>query len=632
MLIQAFLNSALSQDSLSVFRSTLIRQNNYTSGTLQELSLNKQIQQTKWIIRHNQEALYNQSLETKKLVQANAASHIWIRRRLDKKIQPLIFLESDVFLNSKNGRSQWYFGSAIVPFQGLEIIPMLGYSIDVRNGRMDHGATYASFYSWNPTLSSGQNRITLNGFSRVKFIAPRRQDNHRLELDLGTELPGGLRPWLLASGSYHELDDYQSRSVQQMLSDTLNIHGGVNYQLSRKLYSEASQRVSRQHRIFRYKSLIDSLPEFNHSGFQQDELQSLLRISFAGKALSVSGSYEYILIDRTYRLENQLQLPNSIFQESFQREAEKNYRSAFQKWNLFSRLALSARHSIEAEYSSQYLKYDTPLNTNQDDRDEITYIIRTAWGARWRRNFNMNYELTGQSRYSGFLAGIRSRDNYHQYNLKNRIVSEWAFLPGYSIQTAHAVYVTYNVKSFGDPQLTDRSTRFFENELNLSAAWHSRWRSIVSLERKVQLQSYLNWIAFSETPIDTTWFTTLQQTNEYTWGGKARGITWTLALGYKYFLLNRNLIARITGGAVADQLIQLRMMNRQAGPLTEFKLRTLKNNQIGCRIWWQRQLVWNESKPISEGAYPGITLSTQELALRQSIFRPYFEVLLSLAF
>lgn len=629
---QIFPKIILGQDSISVFRSSLIRQNNFTTGTLQDLMMNKQVGKTKLIIRHFQEALYNQSLETKKLVQANAASQIWIQRRLDKKVQPLIFLESDVFLNSKNGRSQWYVGSALIPLKQLEIIPLLGYSLDVRNGRTDHGPTYASFFSWKPSFRSPTTQVNFTGFSRVKFIAPRRQDNHRFEWNVGTVLPGGVKPWLQAGGSYHELDDYQSRSVQRMLSDTISLHAGINYQLNKKLFTETSQRVAQQHRKFQYKSLIDSLPEFNHTGFRQDELQSLLRISFVGKRISLSALYEYILIDRTYRLENQLQMPSVLFQESFQREAEKNYRSAYQKWNLFSRFIVSRRHSLEAEYSSQYLKYDTPLNSNLDDRDEITYIVRTAWDARWRRNFFMNYELTGQSRYSGYLAGIRSRDNYHQYNLKNRIISEWSFLPGYSIKTVHAVYVTYNVKSFGDPQLTDRSTRFFENQLEGAATWHRRWKSILSFERKVQLQSYLNWIGFSETPLDTTWFTTLQQTNEYTWGGKGQGITLTMAFGYKYFLLKRNLLARFIGGNGLEQILQLQMMNRQAGPLTEFKLRTFKNNQISCRIWWQRQLVWNESYQADEGEYAGFTISKEELEQRQSIFRPYFEVSLSIAF
>jgi hypothetical protein len=64
------------QDSISVFRSNLVRQNNFTTGTQQELLVNKQWNKTNFLIRHFQEALYNQSLETNKLVQGNAATQI----------------------------------------------------------------------------------------------------------------------------------------------------------------------------------------------------------------------------------------------------------------------------------------------------------------------------------------------------------------------------------------------------------------------------------------------------------------------------------------------------------------------------------------------------------------------------
>ena len=620
------------QDSASVFRSNLVRQNNFTIGTQQELIVMKNWRGTNYLIRHFQEALYNQSLESNKLVQGNAATQIWIRRRQLKKVQPLIFWESDAFLNSKNGRSQWYTGLSLLPFRGMEITPLIGYSLDMRNGRVDHGVTYAGLFSWLPSFQSQNTRMNLRGFSRVKYINPRRQDNHRVEWDLSTILPGGVKPWVLFLGSFHELDDYQGKSVQRMLSDTLDLQAGIHYRIPNNWFTEASQRVSRQHRRFNYKSIIDSLPEFNPSGFQQDEIQSLVRVSFAGKSVSFFTLYEFILIDRIYELENRMDLPTSIFEENLEREQQKNYRSAFQKWSLFSRLKLNARHALEAEYSSQYLKYDTPLNSNLDDRDEITYIVRTAWEAKWRKNFNMNYELTGQSRYSGFLAGVRSRDNYLQYNLKNRLVSEWTFFPGYTIKAAHAVYVTYNVKSFGDPQFTDRSTRFWENQYDLSAAWNRNWKSVLSVERKVQQLSYLNWSDFAETPLDTTWFTTFQQTNEYTWGGKSLMKTWTVAFGFKYFQLQRNLPARISGVGSVNQPILLRMINRQSGPITEGRLRTHKNNFLSCRIWWQRQVVLNQSQTRREDGYSGITLSLDEVQTRQTIFRPYFEISLSLGF
>lgn len=623
-------SSVLAQDSLSVLRSSLVRQNNFSTGTQQEFRLFQNFGPVSLTIRHNQEGLYNQSLETRKFVQANAENQIWIRYRKNARWQPLVFLESDAFFNSENARSQWYGGIAWRGIPGMEVVPLLGYSLDIRNGRLDRGLTYATLYSYRPLLNRGKTHMSLNALSRVKWIAPRRQDNHRLDWEISTELPGGIRPWVQTQGAWHELDDYQGKSVQRMMSDTLMATAGVYFSLGPWFSGEISQRAGRQHRRFAYRPLLDTLPEFNHSKFRQNEVQSLVRLSFRSRKWLASASYEYLLLDRSYFLENQLNLAPGIFQELARNESEKNYRSAFQKWNVFSRLNLSARHGVEAEYSSQYLKYDTPLSTNQDDRDEITYILRTGWDARWRKNFSMVYEYTLQSRYSGYLAGIRSRDNYHQYNLKFRIGSEWEFVPGWVLKSNQAVYVTYNVKSFGDPQLTDRSTRFWENQAELSAAWHQRWRSSFGAERKVQRLSYLNWLSFAESPLDTTWFTTLQTTHEYTLGKSGSQLTWTLGVGYRYFLLQRNLNVRTNGSG--DPILNVHMMNRQSGPVSEFRLRTRKNNQIGCRIWWQQQRVWNRQYPGLQESYAGQTMTETELQAVQEIFRPYFEISLSLGF
>lgn len=620
------------QDTISLFRSSVLRQNNFTTALNQELRLEKKIGNAYLQIRHGQEALYNQSLESRKMVQANAANHLWIKYRTHKNIQPLIFIESDAFLNSKNGRSQWYAGTAIRPFRNMEWIPLIGYNVDVRNGRPDHGNTFATFFSWYPISQIGTTRMNLNGYSRVKFIAPRRQDNHRLNFDLNKILPGGGRVFFLSNASFHELDDYQSRSVERMLSDTLSGQVGGSFKIAKYFFAEADQRLTSQQRKFKYRSLVDSPPEFNNTGFRQEEIQSNLRLSLRRNRLSAYVSYEFLLLERKYFLENQLQLAPALFQEFFNREAQKNYRSAFQKWMVFSRWRFHHRHALEVEYSSQYLKYDTPLNSNQDDRDEITYIFRATWESRWRSNFFISQDWTAQSRYSGFLSGNRSRDNYHQYNLKYRIQSEWQFAPGWVLKSANAVYVTYNVKTLGDPQFTDRSTRFLEHQVDLSGQWHRRWRSSLVVERKAQHLSYLNWSGFSETPLDTTWFTTLQQLNEYTWGGKSGGLTWTFCGGYRYFLLSRNNATRLINPESNDVKIALQSFNRQAGFISELKLRTWKANVIGLKIWWQKQVVWNKAQNISEDTYVVASITKQELDVRQRIFRPYFEINLSLTF
>jgi len=613
------------QDSTRVFKTDITRQNNFTTSIQQFFGFYGTSGKTSVFVNQNQELLYNQTLATGRLVQGNAAAQVWIRQASGKRIQPVLWWESDAFLNNRNARSQLYAGIAIKPYDALELIPLYGYNIDVRNGRPDHGASPALFMRWQPQKLRDAD-LAFQGFSRVKYIAPRRQDNHRAELLTAKSIAGNSRVFMNLSAAFHGMDDYQSRSVQRLLSDTLNLQAGFTYTLMPGLLAEGAQRLTRQHRNYRFSHLEKGLPEFNASGFQQDELQSQIKLNLKRNKWMSYIAYEYILINRTYRLENDMQLAQPLYQEQLRREAEKNYRSAFQKWSFFSQYSFSRKHSVELEYSGQYLQYDTPLNTNFDDRDELTYIIRTAWNARWRSNFKMLYEVTGQSRYSGFLSGTRSRDNYYQYNLKFRSAGEWRFHPLWTLSLDQAVYVTYNVKVFGDPQFTDRSARFLEHRADMSGQWHHRWRSTFLAERKVQMLSYLNWEQFSENPLDTTWFINLQHTTEYMWGGKGRNLTWSLAAGFRHFIQQRHLIAENKDEIFPNNTIRLQMINRQSGPLSDFILRSKRGNRLSISIWWQRQKVFNQSESADADLYPAQAITYRELQNVQRILRPYFDI------
>jgi len=616
-------SQGIAQDTINIFRTNITRQNNYTTSLAQNFLLNKRVKYWEYSVRQSQELLYNQTLLSQRLVQGNTAAQIWIKRNKGKYFNPVIWWESDAFLNNNNARSQLYAGYSIRPFAQLEFIPLYGYNIDIRNGRMDEGATPALFARWQSARAKEYD-FMVQGFSRVKYIAPRRQDNHRVEFQGNKYIGEEVRLWFSSLSSFHEMDDYQAQSIQRLLSDTLNFHTGINYTLLPGLVVELGQRLTRQNRNYRFAHLYGGNPEFNTSGFRQDELQTQIKVAWQRQRLMGWVGYEYLLLDRTYRLANDLNLGANQFSELLKREAEKNYRSAFQKWSVFLRYRLHTRHAIETEYSSQYLRYDTPLNSNFDDRDEVTYIVRCSWEARWRRNFRMIYETTGQSRYSGFLSGTRSRDNYHQYNLKMRAASDWQFHPDWNLKTDQAVYVTYNVKTFGDPQFTDRSVRFLENMAELSGSWHRRWRSTFTAERKVQMLAYLNWPEFSESPLDTTRYITLQNKHEYTWGGKARHKTWTVGIGYRHFILQRNLIARVQ--EMPDNRIRLQMINRQSGPLSDCAFHTRKGNRLGFSIWWQRQKVFNKETQVDEELYPAQNIPQQELYTVQKILRPYFEI------
>ena len=202
-----------------------IRQNNVTWYSFADFRYRFQKDRYRLEADLHHENIFNSSLDSDRFVQLFFSSSIWQYYRLTPKLDAISWIETNQFLNTQNEKYNAYGGVEYRPFSFLKVRPLVGYSLDRRAGRLDHGFSPAlrleSVYEWESGLSQ-QTRL----FARYKRIQPRRQ--HNLNFDQvwtkvfeteEVEGEGATRNGSIVAGIYvasNELDDYAAVTELQL--------------------------------------------------------------------------------------------------------------------------------------------------------------------------------------------------------------------------------------------------------------------------------------------------------------------------------------------------------------------------------------------------------------------------------
>ena len=569
--------------------------------------------------------LFNSKRKDNPFVQSYINSRIWQYWELKPSFSAASWIEYDHFINSNSYRLSTYLGVRYQWDDILELKPLIGYSWDYRSMRLDQGFSPAlwlrSRYRWEDGL-----QMETNAFARLKFIDPRHQRNLVINslwaksFDENADLAVGLK-----AGS-NEIDDYRSNSVQRIRSDTLSPKLSLRYQFQPGLYWDSDNQLTYTNREFNYEVLEGSSEEFNNQSFNQMELFSRQKLSFGNKKLSTFFLFEYQTLDRRYDLENNRLIPDFEFQRQLERERQKDfYRSRVRLEAQFA-FDLNPKHRLKFQANNRYLQYDTPAESNFDDHDELSYGLSAHLESRWNRSFSTQYRLIGQRRQYAFLFEERSRDNYTQYSLRMEFDYRWDALKNLSLNGYQYVYVNYNIKDFEDVNLTDRSNRNLESQLYINYRPSKRWNTQSSFYRREAHVSYINWLQFAETTLDTNITYILEHKHIFDLTPKAKNSRIFFELGYKHFSLGRRFNTSMTNANSQLVPINLRVRNLQSGPLTNIRYFRRSPATIDLSIWWQFQYQDNKFSEIEQFTTLSSSFKEENLRKINRFFRPFFKL------
>lgn len=605
------------------------RQNNFTYTTQFDFNYELEKGRYRMDMQFHHDHLLNSARQDDPFIQFYIRTSLWQYYDLSRRFALASWIESDQFFHTENQRYSLYLGAEYKPVPQVRVVPLLGYSWDYRDGRLDQGISPALKVGIRHKWDDGLQTET-DIFLRYKNISPRQQRNLMLQNMWAYEVGDQAQISFGLKAGSNEIDDYRSGSVERIISDTLNPVLSLRYKVLPNWYWETANQILLSRRSFIYEPFETNETEFNSLRFSQTEFYTLQKLAYSKNKLRAYFSYEYEYIVRRYDLENSLELSELDFERLREREKQKDYLRSMNAFELFINYQLNKRHELRVQGSNRYLQYDTPNEDNFDDHDELNYGLGLEWKTRWSRKFQTSYKLSGQKRQYAFLFKERSQDNYTQRALRLEFGFQWEPLPRLSLKGEQDIYVTYNVKDFEDRNRTDRSTRNLESRLEARYRPHSKWNIETSYYRKETHVSYLNWELFTETTLDTNRIQIFEIKNtlrvKSPWK-KARLFT---DLGYKHFEQSR-----LQNTAMLDLEnklipINLRIRTIQTGPQTGFRIVLRGGAGIETAIWWQYQI---QDFRFQEGE-KFLTLSAsyrqRDLEEVKTAFRPFVSLKMNL--
>lgn len=621
------------QDGRPMLRITSLRQNDFTF--FNNLDLDYQYRKGKYgfDLKGHHDNIYNTSLDADRFVQLYFKSTLRQYYQWKKNLAWTALIETDNYVNTDNNKASFYGGAIYKPKPFVEITPMAGVSIDRRKGVVDVGFSPAlamrSQYEFDNDLS-----VDFGGYARVKFINPRVQRNFTAYNYWTKEFAQNTRIMVGIRGGSHELDDYQGTTgadgrftpseVKRIISDSLNPMLKMEYEFAPGVAWRSENEFLLFRRFFKFNPLTDPLPSDNDLDFSGLELLSRQQLSWVGETFRFSGYYEFMYSTRGYQLTNTTDMTEPVFDQAAEREKQKDFKKTQHKTDAKLLLNVSKRQILDFTLTNIYLQYDTPSEENYDDRDELSYIGSVTWNSKWRRNFTTSLGISGNYRHYAFLFAEKSQDNYKQRSLRMDFAYAWDVLRNLRIEGRNAVYVTYNVKDFSDFNKTDRSTRNLETNLKAVYRPLKSVESRFSLYRKETHQSYLNWVNFSETTLDTIRILTAEQTNRYELPLKSKEVKLYAEAGYKHFSQVKKFKTSMLNFANEFQPIVLHQVNWQTGPILGFGYRDRRQSSIEATLWLQFQTRKNRWYEEDELGALGTSYSQAELEAVEQEVKPYF--------
>lgn len=603
------------------------RQNNFTYRT--ELSFRHLYEKDKYKLElyTAHENLLNSGRSGNPFVQLQFRHQFWQHYAFSKQWSVSAWTEIDQFFSSGNQRYSQYLGTTYQPSEGLKIQPLVGYTWDYRSMRLDQGASPALWIGWLKDWEDGVYSET-RLFARYKDLSPRRQINLSFQSTVAKEFEEGAEIAFTAIAGSNEMNDYRAESVERIRSDTAGAILSWSYQLYPGVVWQSNNRIMQNQRIFDYQKISPGTPEFNDLRFSQFDAATSQRVSADFKKVRGYFLYEFLSLNRRYRVENSQELTDREFERVEEREEQKDYFRNQTKLEFVLNYQATDRHRIDLIGTNRYLKYDTPGENNFDDHDELNYGLSLAARSTWSRNFQTTYRLLGSVRRYAFLFKERSQDNYTQRNLRMEFGYVWTPIDRLRIEGQQYLYVTYNVKDFDDRNLTDRSTRNLESKLRFAYRVNRKSDVDGELYRRQVHVSYLNWEKFAETTLDTTTQFIGRAEWHYRPASKKDNSQsrYQIDLGVKHVAQLRYQNTSMTSLENILTPINLHINSHQTGPLTGGSWQHKSGASVSLSVWWQLQILSYEFFEIESLTTLNSTYRESELIKPVINFRPFIRL------
>ena len=352
-----------------------------------------------------------------------------------------------------------------------------------------------------------------------------------------------------------------------------NVGGGLFVALLGNIFTRTIDRETR-YRLFsstRRAVLNSTVEELKINGSAEARYTD-------GKTLSGSLRFSYQERDERHTALPETRVPQQTLDTLTGVEERKN--SHVRQSVLASTLSIkfSSSHSLSLSGSGNILRYDTPSLANNDDRDELLYLLNLTTDHRFNKHLSLRIVGDVSLNHLVYLSSRRSGDN--TWNRVFRFAPRASYTPFDNLTTTNSFEVLANYTAY------DYENGFTPTQSFVFRQFSFVDSSIVHLTRKLSLEWFntirlyergeLQWSEFTERPlhyfIDKTYLGTLHYQMQ-------DGLLFSI--GFRYFSQARY---RYSGSTR-----NLEQFLRSVGPVAGIRWNVGSRTDLRLHGWYERQ-------------------------------------------
>ena len=411
-----------------------------------------------------------------------------------------------------------YGGIAWTPFDGLVVEPLIGTKFDNQLDRDDRGPSYLVGIELDTSVLAGY-QTALSGFIQYDNIFPRTLETHRATLSVRKEFSeqatnnlhvGFYRNrrdfYLSADSSLRQIHDIvyniESRS-DNILIITDSLRYSIGHSMSWTLHGNIfSRNIDRS---FRYKNISDPERSPLNTSIEELRIEGIIRNVYrVSDRISGTIAFSYLERDEKHMLaEDNIYLLNR-FSANIRNEERKNNHVRRSNLAGTTTISLSSSDTIGISGSSSILCYDTPSQENDDDRDELWYVVNVSSRHSINKHLTFNVSANLALTHLVYLFSSRSADN--NWNRIIQLSPTIVYTPSRSFRTRNTfeVLANYTIYDFEQHASMTRSYSFRQftfidsTSLRLSKRFGVGWFNHIRLYERGEFR----WNNFSEKPVN----------------------------------------------------------------------------------------------------------------------------------
>ncbi|MBI4547390.1 MAG: hypothetical protein HY707_05395 [Ignavibacteriae bacterium] len=474
-------------------------------------------------LQFNEQFLSTLVRADRKLITDEQSLDFSVKRRIINSLQATgrassFILSDNRSIGISNASSHAFYGGIqYFGFHHLTLEPLVGMRFDNQIDQRDRGLSLL-MNVLSDSLEFDGYQTELNARFQYDKLDPRKLETHRVLARIDKVFFGQTRNSLKVQYNRNRRDFYvpADPTIQQQYNVTHNIEtrsehaltlsDSLDYNLGKQtlltfqgnLFTREITRETRyKHITVRRPALDTEVNELRIEGSAEARYK-------LGHNLRTSLKVAYQERDEKHAVQPEETALQFDLDSLSRVEERKNNHS--RRTMLASKLDVefSRAHVASLTASGNLLRYDTPSLANNDDRDELWYILNLATFHQLNQHLNVTFMVDANLVHLVYLSSSRSADNI--WNRIFRLKPRLEYIPSTNLTTINTfeVLANYTVYDFEFVTSQVRSFAFRQFAFVDSTTIHFTKRTAVEWFSHIRLyeRGELRWHSFSERPVN----------------------------------------------------------------------------------------------------------------------------------